>query len=212
MRDCNRTHTYAARIGVRRSVDCQDLRIKMSRLRTAAILTLLAIIGGSVFAGPASAVKAPRSPDPCDRKELSVDDVRDILVGKATINHYSMSESYPGEGCTIGVGGKGWALVDISIREGDVQSFQNRIFFVAPPRTAVPGIGDEAIATATKESNVPNAKETDLFSRKGRLQCIAQLHRSNGDGEKVVVPATDAAIAAKLGALCKKLFSAHAGA
>ena len=136
-------------------------------------LTVFALIGGLFIAGPASAAKAPRPPDPCDRKELSVDDVRDILAGKATINHYSMSESNPGEGCSIGVTGNGWALVDISIREGDVQSFQNLIFFVPPPRTSVPGIGD--------------------------------------DGEKLVIPATDGAVATKLGVLCKKLFAAHAG-
>jgi hypothetical protein len=174
-------------------------------------LTILALIGGVFIAGPASAAKAPRPPDPCDRKELSVDDVRDILAGKATINHYSMSESNPGEGCSIGVTGNGWAFVDISIREGDVQSFQNLIFLVPQPRTSVPGIGDQALGTATKKSNVPNAKETDLFARKGRLQCIVQLHRSNGAGEKLVIPATDGAVAAKLGGLCKKLFAAHAG-
>jgi hypothetical protein len=211
MRDCNRTHTYAARIEVRRLLECQDLKIKMPPLRTAAILTVLALIGGLFIAWPASAAKAPRPPDPCDRKELSVDDVREILAGKATINHYSMSESNPGEGCSIGVTGNGWAFVDISIREGDVQSFQNLTFFVPPPRTSVPGIGDEAFSTATKKSNVPNAKETDLFARKGRLQCIVQLHRSNGDGEKLVIPPTDGAVATKLGALCKKLFAAHAG-
>ena len=201
MRDY-KTYTYDA---------CIDVRRKMPPLRAAAILTVFAFIGGLFNAGPASAAKAPRPADPCDRKELSVDDVRDILAGKATINHYSMSESTPGEGCSIGVTGNGWAMVDISIREGDVQSFQNLTFFVPPPRTSVPGVGDEALGTATKKSNVPNAKETDIFARKGRLQCIAQLHRSNGDGEKLVIPPTDGAVAAKLGALCKKLFAAHAG-
>jgi hypothetical protein len=185
------------------------VEIKMPPLRTATILAVFALTGGLFIAGPASAAKAPRPPDPCDRKELSADDVRDILPGKATINHYSMSESNPGEGCSIGVTGSGWAFVDISIREGEVQSFQNLIFFVPPPRTPVPGIGDEAFGTVTKKSNVPNAKETDLFARKGRLQCIVQLHRSNGDGEKLVIPATDGAVATKLGALCKKLFAAH---
>jgi hypothetical protein len=183
----------------------------MPPLRTATVLAVFALIGGLFIVGPASAAKAPRPPDPCDRKEFSVDDVRDILPGKATINHYSMSESSPEEGCSIGVTGSGWAFVDISLREGEVQSFQNLIFFVPPPHTSVPGIGDEAFGTATKKSNVPNAKETDLFARKGRLQCIVQLHRSNGDGEKLVIPATDGAVAAKLGALCKKLFAAHAG-
>lgn len=182
----NRTPAYAARI-------------------------VLALIGSLCIAGPASAAKPPRPPDPCDKSEFAIDDVRDILAGKATINHYSMSESSPGEGCSIGVTGKGYAFVDISIRTGDVQSFQNLIFFVPPPRTSVPGIGDEAIATATKKSNVPNAKETDLFARKGSLQCIVQLHRSNGDGEKLVIPPTDGAVATKLGAVCKKLFAAHTG-
>lgn len=179
--------------------------------RCAAILAVLAFFGGSFITAPASAAKAPRSPDPCDRKELSVDDVRNILAGKATINHYSMSESNPGEGCSIGVTGNGWAFVDISIREGDTQSYQTLTFFVPPPHSSVPGIGDEAFGTATRKSNVPNAKETDLFARKGRLQCIVQLHRSNGDGEKLVIPPTDAAVAVKLGALCKKLFAVHVG-
>jgi hypothetical protein len=186
-------------------------KFNRTNIYVAAILTVLALFGGCFIAGPASAAKAPRPPDPCDRKELSVDDVRDILAGKATINHYSMSESNAGEGCAIGVSGNGWALVDISIREGDLQSFQNLIFFVPPPHSSVPGIGDEAFGTATKKSNVPNAKETDLFARKGRLQCIVQLHRSAGDGEKLVIPPTDGAVAAKLGALCKKLFAAHVG-
>jgi hypothetical protein len=97
------------------------------------------------------------------------------------------------------------------MREGDLQSYQNLIFFVPRPHTSVPGIGDEAIGTPTKDSNIPNAKETDFFSRKGRLQCIAQLHRSNGEGEKLVIPTTDGAVAAKLGALCNKLFAAHGG-
>jgi hypothetical protein len=173
---------------------------------------VIALVCGLSAAAPASAAKLPRLPDPCDKGQFSIDDVRDILAGKATINHYSMSESMPGEGCTIGVAGKGFALVDISIREGDLQSYQNRIFFVAKPHISVTGIGDEAFGTATKESNIPNAKETDLFARKGRLQCIAQLHRSNGDGEKLVIARTDGAVTAKLGALCKKLFAAHSGA
>jgi hypothetical protein len=173
---------------------------------------LIALVCGWSVAGQASAAKPPRAPDPCDRGQFSVDDVRDILTGKATINHYSMSESTPGEGCTIGVAGRGFAMVDISLREGDSQSYQNLIFFVPKPHTAMPGIGDEAFATATKDSNIPNAKETDLFARQGRLQCIAQLHRSKGDGEKLVIPTTDGAEAAKLGALCRKLFAAHAGA
>jgi hypothetical protein len=175
-------------------------------------LAILALVCGLSDAGSASAAKPPRPPDPCDKGQFSVDDVRDILTGKATVNHYSMSESTPGEGCAIGVVsvvGKGFAQVDISIREGDLQSYQNLIFFVPKPHTSMPGIGDEAFGTATKESNIPNAKETDLFARKGRFQCIAQLHRSNGDGEKLVIPPTDGAVAAKLGALCKKLLAAH---
>lgn len=172
----------------------------------------IALVGGLSVAGLASADKSSRPPDPCDKGQVSVDDARDILTGKATVNHYSMSESTPGEGCAIGVAGKGFAQIDISMREGDLQSYQNLIFFVPKPHTSILGIGDEAFSTGTKESNIPNAKETDLFARKGRLQCIAQLHRSNGDGEKLVIPTTDDAVAAKLGVLCKKLFAAHTGA
>ncbi len=169
----------------------------------------VALIGCLTMTRLASADKPSRPPDPCDKGQVSVDDVRDILTGKATINHYSMSESTPGEGCEIGVTGKGLAQIDISIHEGDLQSYQSLIIFVPKPHTPVPGIGDEAFGTATTASNIPNAKETDLYARKGRLQCIAQLHRSNGDGEKLVIPTTDADMAAKLGALCKKLFAAR---
>ena len=210
MHDFNRIHSDAARVSLRRSLDCPDPEITMPPLKIAPTLVVIALIGGLFITGPALAANAPRPPDPCD-KDLSVDDVQGILTGKAKINHYSMSESNPGEGCTLGVTGSGWALVDISIRQGDIQSFQNLIFFVPPARKSVAGIGDEAFGTSTKNSNVPNAKETDLFARKGRLQCIVQLHRSNGDGEKLVVPTTDGAVAAKLGALCKKLFAARGG-
>jgi hypothetical protein len=182
----------------------------MPPLKIATTLVVIILIGGLFIPGPAVAAQDPRPPDPCD-KELSVDDVQGILIGKAKINHYSMSESVPGEGCTLGVTGRGWAMVDISLRQGDLQSFQNLLVFVPPPHNSVTGIGDEAFGTSTKESNVPNAKETDLFARKGRLQCIVQLHRSNGDGEKLIVPTTDGAIAAQLGALCKKLFTARGG-
>lgn len=173
-------------------------------------LAAAALAGASSIMVPALAADAPRPPDPCD-KELSVGDAEGILNGKASINHYSMSASKPGEGCSLGVTSNGWALIDISIREGDAQSFQNLLFFIPPPRQPVPGIGDEAYGVATKDSNIPDAKETDLYARKGKLQCIVQLHRSNGDGEKLVIPATDAAIAAKLGSLCNKLFAARAG-
>jgi hypothetical protein len=173
---------------------------------------VIALIFALSVAGSSSAEGPSRPPDPCDKGQFSVDDVRDILTGKATINHYSMSESAPGEGCAIGVAGKGFAHIDISVREGDIQSYQNLIFFVPKPHIPMPGIGDEAFGTTTQKSNIPNAKETDLFARKGRLQCIAQLHRSNGDGEKLVIPTTDDAVAASLGALCKKLFAARSGA
>jgi hypothetical protein len=174
-------------------------------------LVVVAFVGRSLFTVPALAAKAPRPSDPCDKKELSVNDVQGILTGKATINHYSMSESSPGEGCTLGVTATGWALVDVSLRQGDRQSFQNLLFFLPQTRRSVAGVGDEAIGTPTKDSNVPHAKETDLYARKGTLQCIAQLHRSNGDGEKLVIPTTDVAVASKLGALCNKLFAAHGG-
>jgi hypothetical protein len=178
---------------------------------TAAILAGFACAAGLSIARPALGANNTRPPDPCN-KELSVDDVRDILTGPAAINHYSMSESTPGEGCAIGVKAKAsWALVDISMRKGNAESFQSLTFFVPPPHIPMAGLGDEAFATATTKSNVPNAKETDLYVRKGGLQCIAQLHRSNGEGEKLVIPTTDGAIATKLAGLCKKLFAAHSG-
>jgi hypothetical protein len=182
----------------------------MLPLKTAAALVALTLIVSSIITLPALAANAPRPPDPCTRGELSVDDAQGILNGKATINHYSMSESNPGEGCALGVAGKGNAFIDLSIRQGDPQSFQTLLFF-ASSRKPVAGIGDEAFGTPTANSNVPNYKETDLYVRKGNLHCIAQLHRSNGDGEKLVIPTTDAAIATKLGGLCNKLFAAHGG-
>jgi hypothetical protein len=191
-------------------MDCPDPEVTMPRFKVTTALVLIALVGASIIAVPALAAKAPRPSDPCD-KELSVDDVQGILIGKAKINHYSMSESNPGEGCSLGVTGSGWAFVDISIRQGDMQSFQTLLFFVPPSRKSVAGIGDEAFSTPTKDSNVPNAKETDLYARKGKLQCIVELHRSNGDGEKLLVPTTDGAVAAKLGALCNKLFAARGG-
>jgi hypothetical protein len=172
--------------------------------------TVIALLGISIHGLSAFAADTPRLPDPCD-KELSVTDMDGILTGKATINHYSMSETQPGEGCEFGVSANGVAFVDISIRRGDMQSFQNLLFFVPPPRKSVAGIGDEAYGVPTKASNVPDAKETDLYARKGNLQCVVELHRSNGAGEKLVIPAGDDAIAAKLGGLCNKLFAARAG-
>jgi hypothetical protein len=166
---------------------------------------LLAII----LAGAIPALAAQRPPDPCD-KELSVNDVEGTLTGKAIVKHYSMSESMPGEGCSLGVTGNGWAFVDISMRQSDEQTFRNLLFFVPASRKRIAEIGDEAYIGATTSSNIPDAKETDFYARKGTLQCIVQLHRSNGDGEKLVIPATDDAIATKLGGLCMRLFAAHA--
>jgi hypothetical protein len=159
---------------------------------------------------PALAADAPRPPDPCD-KELSVSDAEGILTGKANVTHYSMSASKPGEGCELGVSGNGVAFIDVSIRHGGPETFQTLLFFVPRPRKPLPGIGDEAYGAPTKASNIPDAKETDFYARKGNLQCLVQLHRMNGGGEKLVIPATDDAIAAKLGGLCVKLFAAHAG-
>jgi len=184
--------------------------VRMLPLKTTTALVTIALVATSLICLPALAANTPRPPDPCSKGELSVGDVQGILNGKATINHYSMSESKPGEGCSLGVTGNGNAFVDISIRPGDPQSFQT-LLFLATSRKSVTGIGDEAFGTPTTASNVPNYRETDLYARKGNLQCIIQLHRSNGDGEKLVVPKTDAAIAAQLGVLCNKLFAAHGG-
>ncbi len=178
--------------------------------KIAAIFTTIALLGISIHGLPAFAADTPRPPDPCD-KELSVSDVDGILTGKATINHYSMSEGQQGEGCELGVAGNGVAFVDISIRRGDMQSFKNLLLLVPPSRKSLAGIGDEAYGTPTTDSNVPDAKETDLYARKGNLQCLVELHRSNGSGEKLVIPVGDDTIAAKLGGLCNKLFAARAG-
>jgi hypothetical protein len=197
-------------VGLRRPMDCPDPEVTMLRRK---ITTALIV---SASAAARSSPYRPWRPRPHARRtrvirRISVGDVQGILTGKTTINHYSMSESNPGEGCSLGVTGNGWAFVDISIRQGDLQAFQTLLFFAPKSRKSVAGVGDEAFGTPTKDSNVPNAKETDLWARKGKLQCIVELHRSNGDGEKLVVPTTDGAIAAKLGGLCNKLFAARGG-
>ena len=174
-------------------------------------LLSMALFGYLIISVPSQAANGARPPDPCD-KELSANDAEGTLTGKATVNHYSMSESTPGEGCELGVTEKGWAFIDISIRQGDKQAFQVLLdLFVLPPRRSVAGIGDEAYFVASTASNIPNAKETDLYTRKGNLLCLAQVHRSNGDGEKLIVPTTDDAVAAKVGGLCNKLFAARSG-
>jgi len=144
-------------------------------MRVVAIALSVIVFSGSPFVAGAAADKLPRPPDLCDKGQFSVDDVRELLTGKATINHYSMSESTSGGGCAIGVVsvvGKGFAQVDISIREGDLQSYQNLIFFVPKPRTSMPEIGDEAFGTATKQANISNAKETDLFARRAGFNVL----------------------------------------
>jgi hypothetical protein len=181
--------------------------LQRSTIFSASMTTVL--VGILVSTIPAFAADGSRPPDPCD-KDLSVSDVEGILTGKAKVTHYSMSESKPGEGCELGVIGNGVAFIDLSIRQGNKEAFQTLLFFVPPPHKPIPGIGDEAYGAPTTDSNVPDAKETDLYARKGNLQCIVQLHRTNGDGAKLVIPATDDAIAAKLGGLCVKLFAAHA--
>jgi len=182
----------------------------INRILSGSPWVVVAFIGCMFGTGPALALNVARPPDPCD-KELSINDVQGILTGKAAITHYSMTEPDPGEGCTLGVRGSGWASIDISIQQGGSPTFRSLISLAPPARTPVAGIGDEAFRSSTTNSNMPNAKETNLFARKGSLICTVQLHRSNGDGEKLVVPATDDAIAVKLGALCKKLFAARGG-
>ena len=171
---------------------------------------VVALLGVSIVSVSARAADTARPADPCD-KDLSINDVAGILTGKAKITHYSMSEGKPGEGCELGVSGNGVAFVDISIRHGDLQSFKNKLFFLPPSHKSVGGVGDEAYAAPTTDSNIPNSRETDLYARKGALQCTAELHRSKGNGEALVIPAGDDAIAAKLGGLCNKLFATRAG-
>jgi hypothetical protein len=179
----------------------------MRRLKATIVLIAISFLAGTELA---MAADPPRAPDPCD-KDLSVADVGSILNGKPNITHYSMSETTPGEGCELGVAADGVAFVDISIRRGDKQAFQAQLFFVPPTRKAMAGVGDEAFFAPTTKSNVPDYKETDIWAHKGNLICIVQLHRSNGNGEKLVVPASDDAIRNALGTLCNRLFAARGG-
>jgi hypothetical protein len=182
----------------------------MRRLKVTIAFLSMIFVGVLSNIGIGSPANSPRPPDPCD-KDISVADVRGILNGKPNITHYSMSESTPGEGCTLGVTADGVAFVDISIRQGDKQAFQTLLFFVPPSRKAMAGVGEEAYFVPTTKSNVPDYKETDIWARKGNLICIVQLHRSNGNGEKLFIPATDEAIGSALGTLCNKLFVARGG-
>ena len=175
-------------------------------------LGLLAL-GLFAAAAPASADNYTGPPTPCD-KELSVQDAVPILVGKATITHYSMSASSPEQGCQFGVIGNAdtIGLIDFAIQNAGVPFFQNMLSFQPAGRNPIPGVGDEAYGFPSTDSNIPGATETDIYARKGTMTCIVQLHRSNGAaGAKLIVPQTDADIAVKLGALCQKVFLARAG-
>lgn len=160
------------------------------------------------FAGQSASAAPPGPPTPCD-KELSAQDVADLLVGKAAINRYSMTSSVPGDGCEFGVGGGSvFAFVDISLKKGTPQTWKNLLMFT--PHKPLPGVGDEAADLGTHDSNVPNATETEVYARKGDLICMASLHRSKGPaGDKLVVPASSDASSRKLGALCGRLFAAR---
>jgi hypothetical protein len=160
-------------------------------------------LAAAAFA-PVSGVAAPYTgpPTPCDRG-ITVKDAAPILKGNATVNHYSMAASMPGEGCELGVvDGTTIAMVDFAVTKGSLD-----ILLLGRKHTPIPGFGDEAYFVATTASNIPHANETDVYVKKGPMICSAQLHRTIGGGDKMVIPTSDHDIAMKLGTLCMKAMS-----
>jgi hypothetical protein len=146
---------------------------------------------------------------PCD-KYLPASTVSGLLVGKPAINRYSMSGNAAGEGCEWGVSDtqSNFAMVDFAILRGLKMSFADLVTLNGDGKP-LPGVGDRAEQFATTNSNIPNAKETDVMAQKGDRTCYAQLHRTNGaPGEKLTVTQDDQAVAAQLGKLCSIGFSA----
>ena len=165
-----------------------------------------AILGGicAVLCTSAAFANVPYKgpPTPCDRG-LSAKDVANTLSGKIVTNQYSMSWSAPGQGCELAVSnGTNMAMIDISARKGTLE-----VLLMGNKHMSLAGFGDEAYFVPTTSSNIPNALETDVYVRKGGMICIAQLHRTNGAGQKMVIPTSDHDIATRLGALCEKVIA-----
>ena len=159
-------------VDLRCPMDCPDPEVTMPRFKVTTALVLIALVGASIFAVPALAAKAPRPSDPCD-KELSVDDVQGILIGKAKINHYSMSESNPGEGCSLGVTGSGWAFVDISIRQGDMQSFQTYSFLSRHRANPSPGSATRPLALQRRTPMSPTPKRPTCTRERANCNALS---------------------------------------
>ena len=148
-------------------------------------------------------------PTPCD-KYLPASTVSGLLVGKPVINRYSMAATVPGDGCEWGVSDaqSNFAMVDFAINRGVKLSFSDLVTLSGGGGKSLPGVGDRAEHFPTKDSNIPNANETDIIAQKGDMTCYAQLHRTNGlPGQKLTVTQDDAAVAAQLGKLCSIGFS-----
>jgi hypothetical protein len=146
-------------------------------------------------------------PTPCDG-DLSVKDAADLINGQTSVNHYSMLASMPGEGCELGAGQSFSAFIDIAITKSKPQFYANMLQLNAK-HNPLPAVGDEAVSFGTVDSNIPDAKEINIMSRKGEWVCQAELIHKNGQvGDKALVSTNDDENAKKLGALCNKLFVA----
>jgi hypothetical protein len=142
---------------------------------------------------------------------LSANDAAGILVGTVTIKPYSMRASAHEEGGELGMtGAGGFALVDFAIRNADPQIFQALLPVDPETRKPLPGGGDEAYYFVGMASKIPDAVESDSLARERPLTCIVQRHRSKG-AEKLVIPASNTAIATELGGLCTKVLAARSG-
>ena len=121
-------------------------------------------------------------PTPCDG-ELSTKDAADLVNGSVSVNHYSMLGSMPGEGCELGEGQAFSAFIDIAMKKS-AQQFYANMLQMNPKRTALPGVGDDAVSFGTVESNIPDAKEINIMARKGDWICQAELIHKNGPGRR----------------------------
>lgn len=148
-------------------------------------------------------------PTACD-KYLPASTVSGQLGGKPVINRYSMTGKALGDGCEWAVsdGQSNFAIVDFAIFHGMKLSFADLVTLTGGG-SPLPGIGDRAEQFATTDSNIPNAKETQVMAQKGDMTCYAQLHRTNGPpGEKLIATTDDHALATQLGKLCSIGFAA----
>ncbi len=180
------------------------MKVYVSAVHVSALI--LPILAALCLAQPASADTAPLTP--CE-KELSAADFSGILVGRPTLNRYSMNARLPGDGCEMGVSDtQNYGFVDIGVSKQSAGFYTNVTSYVK--HTPMTGIGDEAAFLGTGPGDPPNTTATTVVARKGDLICTVEVDHSNTPkGEADIVKMSDDAMAQKLGALCAKVFAAR---